>query len=142
MKKIIVSSLFFFLVFSAFGESDEKVIACTILGEARGEGKAGMYAVAALIQRRAIERKISPAKVCLQKYQFSCNNKGIQTNLLKTPQAEYALELANNINSLDTSFIKQANHYHTKSVSPYWSKGQKPVAVIGNHIFYKLCDSL
>jgi spore germination cell wall hydrolase CwlJ-like protein len=116
----------------------EKIIAVTILGEARGEGEAGMYAVACVIAQRAQERKISADKVCTQKLQFSCNNGGINYRLLETPQAKYALTLASNINNLNTAFVKQANHYCTTNINPYWSKGKTPVKVIGNHKFYKL----
>lgn len=118
--------------------NDEQIIACTILGEARGEGEAGMYAVAAVIRQRSIERKISPAKVCLQRLQFSCNNNGPQIKLLKTSQAKYAIKLAANIERIDTSFVNKANHYHTKTVKPYWSKGKTPTKIIGNHLFFKL----
>ena len=122
---------------AAFGNQRETV-AATILAEARGEGESGMYAVACVIQQRAIDRKINAEKVCLQKYQFSCNNKVVQLNLLKTPQAEYALSLADSLEKLDLSFVKNSNHYHTKDISPSWKKGKKPVITIGNHIFYKL----
>ena len=36
---------------------EQKVVAITILAEARGEGEAGMYAVGAVIAQRAFERK-------------------------------------------------------------------------------------
>jgi len=134
----ILFALFICISLDAFALTDSQIVACTILGEARGEGEAGMYAVAAVIKQRAIEKKISPAKVCLQKLQFSCNNKGVQSNLLKCSQAAYAMKLAENINSIDVSYVKGANHYHTKSVKPYWSKNKKPTIVIGNHEFYKL----
>ena len=45
----------------------QKIIAITILAEARGEGNAGMYAVACVIEQRARNRKLAPSKVCLQK---------------------------------------------------------------------------
>ena len=118
--------------------SDRETIAATILGEARGEGKAGMYAIACVIKQRSIERKISPASVCLQKLQFSCNNKGVQTNLLKTKEGEYALALADGIDKLDRGVVGFSNHYHNLSVSPSWAKGKKEVKRIGNHCFYKL----
>ncbi|MGA0875224.1 MAG: cell wall hydrolase [Ilumatobacteraceae bacterium] len=138
---VVFLYLFFMFIFGATcaeGASDTEIIACTILGEARGEGEAGMYAVAAVIRQRSIERKITPAEVCLQRLQFSCNNKGVQLNLLKTKQSQYALRLARHINSVNTNYIKGANHYHTKTIKPYWSKNKKPVIIIGNHEFYKL----
>ena len=45
---------------------ETKVIALTILAEARGEGQGGMYAVAAVIAQRAFERKRTPTEVCLK----------------------------------------------------------------------------
>lgn len=118
--------------------NDIKVVASTILAEARGEGEAGMYAVACVISQRSIERKISPAKVCLQPKQFACNSNGVQYSLLSTPQAQYAIRLATHLDKLDRSSVGYANHYHTKSISPSWSKGVTPVTVIRNHKFFKL----
>ena len=53
---------------------ETKVVAITILAEARGEGEAGMYAVGACIAQRAFERKQTPTEVCLKQWQFSCWN--------------------------------------------------------------------
>ena len=120
----------------------EKIIAITILAEARGEGDKGMYAVAAVIAQRSNERKLTPSQVCLQRLQFSCwNGKGVKDleHLLKVPQAKYAIALAKNIKLLSRDFVGFANHYHNNKIKlPYWAKGQKPVKTIGNHIFYKL----
>ena len=138
LRIVITFILSLFVLSSANGVTQEEVIAITILGEARGEGQVGMYAVACVISQRAKERKLTGAQVCLQKLQFSCNNKGLNTKLLDTPQAAYAMMLAKNINNLDLTFTKQANHYHTKAVRPYWSKGKRPVVTIGNHVFFKL----
>ncbi|SVB66784.1 uncharacterized protein METZ01_LOCUS219638 [marine metagenome] len=121
---------------------ETKVIAITILAEARGEGQGGMYAVAAVIAQRAFERGRTPKEVCLKPYQFSCwNGKSLKSleHLLKVPQAKYAIALAKNIKLLSRDFVGYANHYHNNKIKlPYWAKGQKPIKVIGNHIFYKL----
>ena len=69
----------------------EKIVAITILAEARGEGNKGMYAVAAVIAQRSNERKVTPSQVCLQRLQFSCwNGKSVKDleHLLKVPQAK------------------------------------------------------
>ena len=122
-----------------FATTSEQIIAATLLGEARGEGLEGIYAVGTVIAQRAIERKISPAAVCLQKKQFSCNNHGVQLNLLdSSKESKYALLLAQNILKLDKSFVKNANFYHEKKVHPSWAQGRKPVAVIGRHLFYRI----
>jgi len=121
---------------------ETKIIAITILAEARGEGQGGMYAVAAVIAQRAFERKRTPTEVCLKKWQFSCwNGKRLKDleYLLKVPQGKYALALAKNIKLLSRDFVGFANHYHNNKIKPpYWAKGEKPVKIIGNHIFYKI----
>ncbi len=135
---------------------DEQTIAITLMGEARGEKNAGMYAVACVIQKRATERELTLSQVCLQNklnkrgvrvWQFSCwNDKPyIETmkRLLKanTKQAKYAKMLARAIckgHGLAQEFTGDANHYHASYVTPYWIKGYKPTKIIGNHLFYKL----
>jgi len=118
------------------------VVALTILAEARGEGKDGMAAVACVISQRAKNRSITPEKVCLQKWQFSCwNGKSEQdlVHLYKSPMAEWALYLEENIHSMNRAKIGFADHYYADWIkAPYWAKGQKPVAVIGKHKFYRL----
>ena len=121
----------------------DKIVAITILAEARGEGTTGMYAVAAVIAQRANERKIAPSKVCLQRLQFSCwNGKKLKDleHLLKVPQAKYALLLAKNVSLLSREYVGFANHYHATWMKkkPYWAKGKAPVKIIGQHAFYKL----
>jgi spore germination cell wall hydrolase CwlJ-like protein len=128
---------------------DERIVALTILGEARGEKNAGMYAVACVIQKRAEERKLTLAQICKQPKQFSCWNKGqekyldLMARLLKSPipQAKYAKSLARAMcagGKLVQAFTGEANHYHADYVTPYWIRGAKPTRVIGKHLFYKL----
>ena len=143
MKKLTLAILLLLPMIAEGAYTQNEVVAITILAEARGEGETGMYAVACVIAQRALERKKTPKAICLQKWQFSCwNANDPQRNrlgrLLKTPQAAYALRLAKHITEIDRSFTGNANHYHTKSVKPYWSKGKKPVKVLGNHLFFRL----
>ena len=151
MKKIILTfaaAVVALTVFAGDGHKHfkttkaEKIVAITILAEARGEDTKGMYAVAAVIAQRANERKLTPSQVCLQRLQFSCwNGKSVKDleHLLKVPQAKYALLLARNVSLLSREYVGFANHYHNNKIkTPYWAKGKKPVKVIGNHLFYKL----
>ena len=148
MKKLIILLALPVIFCSVYAHNNStltretKIIAITILAEARGEGEAGMYAVAAVIAQRAFERKRTPSAVCLKKWQFSCwNGKTLKNleHLLKVPQAKYALALAKNIKLLSRDYVGYANHYHNNKIKlPYWAKGEKPVKTIGNHIFYKL----
>lgn len=128
---------------------DQKIIALTILAEARGEGNMGMYAVACVIQQRSIERKMTVMEVCLAPSQFSCwNGKGNiaskmedKKNLFAAPQAEYAAQLARVIwgnQALERKVIGNANHYHTTDVNPKWSKGKDATVTIKHHKFYRL----
>jgi spore germination cell wall hydrolase CwlJ-like protein len=136
---------------------DQEIVAMTILGEARNQGEAGMYAVACIIQKRAINRGISARAVCRQDWQFSCWNKN-DPNRAKLPallnnnnkQSKYAKRLALSIGKLETAYVNNADHYCALVKKPYWSYKTiiknnkkiriaiKPVKIIGQHKFYKL----
>lgn len=130
------------LMFTGCIQIHAGVVALTILAEARGEGKEGMAAVACVIAQRAENRSITPEKVCLQKWQFSCWNGKSGSDLdhlYKSPMADWALYLEENIRNMNRAKIGFADHYYADWIkAPYWAKGQKPVAVIGKHKFYRL----
>lgn len=155
MKKIIA----FLLLFPCLGCADqvltpsERVIALTLLGEARGEGELGLFAVACVIQRRAWERKMTPAQVCLEKKQFSpWNGTDSQGNYRLKKERElyhlweakhkmYARQLARYLTRDYFTLgdvTNGANHFCNINANPYWAKGKKPVIIIGKHKFYKL----
>jgi len=160
---IIISLVSYMWVFSLCASPrgqltpDQEIVAMTILGEARNQGEAGMYAVACVIQKRAINRGISARAVCKQDWQFSCWNKN-DPNRAKLPallnsdneQAKYAKRLALSIGGLKTTYVNNADHYCTLATKPYWSYKTiiknnkkiriaiKPVKIIGQHKFYKL----
>lgn len=133
MKSILSSIL---LSISAFA-TDTEIVAATILGEARGEGLNGMYAVACVIKERSELSGRTPAAECLRRKQFDANKNGPQLHLLKTPEAAYALRLARNLDNLDRSYVGHATHFcNTKVSQPLWAKN--PVKVVGRHSFFKL----
>ena len=151
MKKIVIAFTIAATALSLYASThknhtlsrETKIVAITILAEARGEGHSGMYAVGAVIAQRAFERKQTPTEVCLKKWQFSCwNGKSLKSmeHLLKGSQAKYAITVAKNIKKLSREYVGYANHYHATWMKklPYWAKGQKPVKTIGQHAFYKL----
>jgi spore germination cell wall hydrolase CwlJ-like protein len=157
MKNLWMTILIIVVVGCASALADDKeVVAMTILGEARGEGKAGMYAVACVLKQRSINRKLTPTQVCLQNrivkgkriHQFSCwnytslvqhgRNKSKLKALLETEEGEYAKMLANNIHNLKRDYVEHADHYCTLKTQNYWTRKSKPVKIIGNHKFYKL----
>jgi spore germination cell wall hydrolase CwlJ-like protein len=153
-------ALYAILCFAAYSASadevltpDERIIAQTILGEARGEGKEGMYAVACVIKQRMNSKHwpSTAAKVCLEESQFDFwtqrdsvtwddTNRATVRRLMKhdIETVRYAKMLAININKMNLNWSKYADHYCTLQTKNYWTQGNKPVLIIKNHKFYSL----
>ena len=145
---------------------DERVVALTLLGEARGEGDAGIYAVGCVILKRSSNRNLTAAQVCQEPWQFSIWNAGkgkIKKErelwyLYESPRMGYARQLAIQICAnwkLSQEYTGNADHYYSHKIRkqpPSWAfkierdkngkviskKPIKPTKVIGNHTFYKL----
>ena len=126
---------------------DARIVALTLLGEARGEGQKGMYAVACVIQRRAMERQITSAEVCLQPKQFSMWNGKTESELVPLLNGSQVSRYAESLGwklargeMLDHRVTGGANHYHATWMrqKPNWAKGMSPVQIIGQHAFYRL----
>ena len=125
---------------------EQEVIVMTILGEARGEKKLGMYAVACVIKQRMDRGKRNGISVCTQFRQFSCWNAEdsdvrLRKLLNRSEEHLYAIKLAQATTTkdgLDKKVTNFADHYCTLKTNPYWAKGKKPVKIIGNHKFFKL----
>lgn len=132
-------------------------LARTLWGEARGEGSAGMQAVAQVVLNRlTIAQKLGGywwgndiVQICQKPYQFSCWNKDdpnraklIQISVDKDIYFATALRIARRAlaGALGEDITEGATHYHAAGISPYWVKDQRPSTVLGNHIFYKLVD--
>lgn len=135
-------------------EKEVDVLARTIWGEARGEGSAGMTAVANVIVNRL---RVSESHdggfwwgntiedICRKPYQFSAwNTDDPNFNKMKTvDDADIhfatAVRIARRAIYTDIADITaSATHYHAAGTYPYWMQGERPVAVIGRHIFYAL----
>lgn len=131
------------------------VLARTIWGEARGEGIRGMEAVACVVLNRV--RVAEKHKgywwggdvfaVCQKPYQFSCWNRDDpnRARLLKVTKDNAffreALDIARRaVGGVLNDVTNGATHYHTRAIKPHWAVGQKPCALIGSHIFYRLED--
>ena len=131
------------------------VLARTLWGEARGEGGEGLKAVACVVLNRV---KIAEEKgkfwwgnniiqVCQKPYQFSCWNRS-DPNFRKLQEVDErnihfatCLRIARRAvaGTLKDNTLG-ATHYHADSIKPYWTRGETPVATIGNHIFYRLTE--
>lgn len=137
-------------------ETDIDTLARTIWAEARGEGIAGMEAVASVIMNRVnldLGRDGKPdwwgegvEGVCRKPWQFSCWNAD-DPNLGKlilvkaSEDAHFAAALDIAKRAVAGELIDRtggATHYHTKTINPKWADGQTPRADIGRHLFYKL----
>lgn len=124
------------------------VLARTIWGEARGEGPIGMQAVANVIMNRVRcggwwGNDI--ITVCQKPYQFSCWNRDDPNFNLVQRVSGFDLEFATArriarraVYGALPDMTEGADHYHAAGISPLWAGGERPVAVIGRHIFYKL----
>ena len=131
------------------------VLARTLWGEARGQGSAGMQAVANVVLNRvqiAEDRGRywwgnNIIQVCQKPYQFSCWNR-TDPNFKKLQAVdERDLYFATAIRIARRAIVGTledmtggATHYHASGCTPYWAKRETPVAVIGDHIFYRLVD--
>lgn len=126
------------------------LLARTLYGEARGEGVAGMQAVAAVILTRAANPRWwghDVAGVILAPWQFSC--------WLEEPTGEkHVLDLLTTANA----FFRQAqgvaaqamagllidpthgadSYANLATCSPAWARNRAACAVIGHHHFYRL----
>lgn len=130
-----------------------RIVAWTLLGEAAGEGNAGMTAVAHVIRNRALSGRFpeNPATVALQANQFSTWN--AITNGGNLPRARYpvgstdferALEIVAKVFSATPGKdpTQGATHYYAPQgmaggSAPYWwrSEATRGEKKIGNHIF-------
>ena len=135
------------------------ILARTMYGEARGEGDAGMRAVACVVMNRcATAQKFiagnarhhplfgdgTPASACKMSWQFSCWN-----------AADPNSRIINDVDDSDSVFARAchiaadavsgrltdetggATHYYDRrSPTPSWAEGKSPCAAIGRHLFF------
>ncbi len=136
---------------AAAGSEDLEILAKTLWGEARGEGRTGMEAVAAVVLNRLSKRYRgcdSIAEVCLDPKQFSCWNAN-DPNLPLLERIDWrpdeAYEMARSVATLALSGqlndpTRGARHYVARSLPlalrPKWLDQKSPCAVIGRHEFY------
>lgn len=131
------------------------VFARTIWGEARGEGTFGMEAVACVILNRVAIAEVRGGywwgdniiSVCQKPYQFSCWNRSDPNYKKLISITEKDLHYATSVRiarralagTLEDS-TNGATHYHARQITPDWTAGETPTAVIRNHIFYRLSE--
>lgn len=129
---------------------DVEIAARTVWGEARGEGDAGMAAVAAaIVNRQRVGKWFSTATLagcCLYPFQFSSWNLGDPNleKLLRLPESDPLLGVCREAvlaaiagNSPDP--VMGATHYYSDTISPpNWTASPAVFEVkIGHHLFYR-----
>jgi N-acetylmuramoyl-L-alanine amidase len=134
------------------------VLSRTLWGEARGEGAAGMEAVACVILNRVrvAERKAGKywwgndiISVCQKPYQFSCWNRSDPNyrRLLNVDDSDIHFNTARRIARRAVAgtmedFTGGATHYYADYIAaPTWARGETPTFKLGRHIFFKLIEA-
>lgn len=125
---------------------ERDLVAATLVLEAGGEGRAGMAAVWQTIWNRCHRRQwhSQPYKVVAQPLQFSSLNGRSHAASIAKAKRHPAWRVAYGLVGAPPTSTNAngADHFHATNMRrlPYWAKGQRPVARIGGHIFYKLSN--
>ena len=111
------------------------IVVETIAREASGESFEAQVMVAQVIITRSRERRMTYDQVCLQKWQFSCWNKG--TKQKKRTMRELRIAQKAFKSALGSTLLpKVTHHYDTSIKAPYWAKSMQFVCQIGKLKFY------
>ena len=125
---------------------DLDIVAKTVWGEARGEGRKGMQAVAEVILNRAKDKRWprTPADVAQQKWQFSAWNPDdpnrAKMEYLSLDDEGLRLAYRAVLDAMeDANIVFGADHYFApRSIAmPKWARDMELVAEIGRHRFYR-----
>ena len=128
---------------------DLQCLAENIYFEARGEPLAGQYAVAEVTLNRTHAQNF-PHTICQVVHEtrwdpgrrrhvadFSWVERGALSPE-DGPAWRQALAVANaTYDDLHAPIVPGALFYHATNVRPGWARSRKPIATIGNHIFYR-----
>lgn len=129
----LILALFALLICTVSARADVTAIE-TIAREASGESLEAQVYVGAVIRARMSARRLSAKEVCLQKWQFSCWNKGThqkQRSKAELIKAKQAWELSKDIK------IKPSHYFDTSITKPRWANKMILVKSIGRLRFYK-----
>lgn len=132
-----------------YHEKNLNCLAQNIYYEARGEPAAGQYAVAEVTMNRKASSRF-PNTVCEvvhQKNWDPIRNRHVgafawtEFSVLDEPSGE-GWERAKRIAEAvyyrpEAPALKGALYFHATYIKPSWAKEKKPVARIGNHVFYR-----
>ena len=121
----------------------QRIVAAVLMGEAAGEGEAGMVAVAEVVRNRAVEHGWSPVQVVCQKRAFSCLNGKTAEQLYqehcRSALFKTALRIAKTLHDSSQDLpatTRGATFYDLRDAKPPWLCEVRRVAIIGQHAFY------
>lgn len=149
----IVITLFAFVLNSVHAAKVEQqsltCLALNVYFEARGEPKAGRYAVAEVTMNRVASPRY-PASVCGVVYQQNWDTlrkryvgafSWTEFETLPEPKGKDWLEARQVAEEVyyrrNEPKLADALHYHADHIRPSWSRHRARVAQIGNHVFYR-----
>lgn len=128
------------------GGDDLACLSRALYFEARGEGAAGMQAVAEVILNR-VDSALFPGSICAVVYQGVRNPGGCQfsfacdgnSEAIHEPQAYAEAErIARAMaGGAARTLTGGATHFHTVAVNPNWAAVFPQTAQIGAHLFYR-----
>jgi N-acetylmuramoyl-L-alanine amidase len=141
MKVICIALLV--LAWSCRGQTwQDYAVAAVICGEAANQGHDGMKAVAEVIQTRSAIKQRTPYQTITRPSAFSSlNGTTVQALVQKwqiQPGYAEAVKLSMNIGHITGDITHGATHFTRSSERPYWAIHKRPVAVVGQHSFYRL----
>lgn len=129
-----------------FGETELTCLAQALYHEARGEGRAGMIAVAEVVLNR-VESARFPDTICGVVRQGAGNGRGCQFSFVCDGSMQARLEpgawrraqaLARDMaQGAPRELTEGATHFHANRVRPGWSRVYRLTAEIGAHRFYR-----
>lgn len=130
----------------ASGDEEWRCLSEALYFEARGESVEGMFAVGEVILNR-VENPRYPGTICgvvnegtgrLHACQFSYSCDGAAETIGNPAAwADVAKVARALIDGAPRTLTDGATHYHTRAVSPSWSRRLEKTNVIGAHLFYR-----
>lgn len=128
------------------GDAEWQCLAEALYFEARGESVKGQFAVAEVILNR-VDHNYYPSSLCGvikqgtgKKYQcqFTYTCDGVADKIREPEAYDRVGKIAQfMIDGTPRVLTSGATHYHTKAVSPAWSRQYKRTTTIGVHHFYR-----
>lgn len=137
-------------------QSERLCLAQALYHEARGESESGQWAVANVILNRVVSKRY-PSTICGVVFQnaggkkyrcqftFACDgrsdmggegNRIVRESWVKANLIAHVAFKRFQAGKRPDALPGSALYYHTKTVSPSWSRSFRAVAEIGSHIFY------